>query len=79
MVAHYQGLTVSEISNLRGQIKTANSKFKVTKNTLTKRALKDTNFEVLEKLFVGPTLWLIQMTQYQLPKSWLISQRIIRT
>lgn len=55
MVAHYQGLTVSEISNLRGQIKTANSKFKVTKNTLTKRALKDTNFEVLEKLFVGPT------------------------
>ena len=55
MVAHYKGLTVSEISNLRIQIKAANSNFKVTKNTLTKRALKDTNFEVLNKLFVGPT------------------------
>ena len=32
MVAHYKGLTVSEISNLRVQIKAANSNFKVTKN-----------------------------------------------
>ena len=55
MVAHYKGLTVSEISNLRVQIKAANSNFKVTKNTLTKRAIKDTNFEILDKLFVGPT------------------------
>ena len=29
--------------------------FKVSKNTLTKRAIKDTSFEVLEKFFVGPT------------------------
>ena len=55
LVAHYKGLTVSEISNLRVQIRAANSNFKVTKNTLTKRAIKDTNFEILEKLFVGPT------------------------
>ena len=55
IVAHYSGLTVSEISNLRVQIKAANSNFKVTKNTLTKRAIKDTNFEILDKLFVGPT------------------------
>ena len=55
MVAHYKGLTVSEISDLRIQIKASNSNFKVTKNTLTRRAIKDTNFEVLEKFFVGPT------------------------
>ena len=55
MVAHYKGLTVSEISDLRVQIRASNSNFKVTKNTLTKRAIKDTNFEILEKLFVGPT------------------------
>ena len=48
MVAHYQGLTVSEISNLRIQIKAANSNFKVTKNTFIKRAIKDTNFEILK-------------------------------
>ena len=55
VVAHFKGLTVSEISSLRQKIKSADSIFKVAKNTLTKRALKDTNFEVLDKLFVGPT------------------------
>tara|TARA_A100001011_G_scaffold392592_1_gene480512 strand:- start:107 stop:613 length:507 start_codon:yes stop_codon:yes gene_type:complete len=55
VVTHYKGLTVSEISSLRQKIKSANSIFKVSKNTLTKRALKNTSFEVLDKLFVGPT------------------------
>ena len=55
VVAHYKGLSVSEISSLRQKIKSANSIFKVAKNTLTKKAIKDTNFEVLDKLFVGPT------------------------
>ena len=39
MVAHYKGLTVSEISDLRIQIKASNSNFKVSKNTLTRRAI----------------------------------------
>ena len=55
VVAHYKGLTVSEISSLRQKIKSANSIFRVSKNTLAKRALKDTSFEALDKLFVGPT------------------------
>jgi large subunit ribosomal protein L10 len=55
IVAHYKGLSVSEISSLRQKIKSANSIFKVAKNTLAKKALKDTHFEVLDKLFVGPT------------------------
>ena len=55
VVAHYKGLSVSEISSLRTKVKSANSVFKVAKNTLAKRAIKDTNFENLEKFFVGPT------------------------
>jgi len=55
LVAHYKGLTVSEISSLRKKVKSSNSIFKVAKNTLAKRALKDTNFENLDKFFVGPT------------------------
>ena len=55
VVAHYKGLSVSEITSLRQKIKSANSIFKASKNTLTRRALKDTSFEVLGKLFVGPT------------------------
>ena len=55
VVAHYKGLSVSDITSLRQKIKSANSIFKVSKNTLTRRALKDTSFEMLDKLFVGPT------------------------
>ena len=55
LVAHYKGLTVSEISSLRKKVKSSNSIFKVAKNTLAKRAIKDTNFENLDKLFTGPT------------------------
>ncbi len=56
LVADYKGLNVSEISSLRNNIKnSSNSNFRVAKNTLTKKAIKDTNFEIVEKLFVGPT------------------------
>ena len=55
LIAHYKGLTVSDISSLRKKVKSANSTFKVAKNTLAKRAIKDTNFEILDKFFVGPT------------------------
>ncbi len=55
LVADYKGLNVAQISNLREQIAANNSNFKVAKNTLARRAIKGTNFEILEKLFVGPT------------------------
>ncbi len=56
LVADYKGLNVSEISSLRNDIKSSsNSNFRVAKNTLAKKALKNTNFEIIEKLFVGPT------------------------
>ena len=55
LVANYQGLNVSQISTLRSQISATNSNFRVAKNTLAKMAIKNTNFEMLEKLFVGPT------------------------
>lgn len=55
VVTHYKGLTVSEISDLRRKIKSNNATFKVAKNTLAKRAIQQTNFEKLDKFFVGPT------------------------
>ena len=43
------------MSSLRDQISSANSNFRVAKNTLARMAIKNTNFEMLDKLFVGPT------------------------
>ena len=55
LISHYKGLTVQEISSLRKKIKEENAFFKVTKNSLAKRAIKNTNYESLDHFFVGPT------------------------
>ena len=55
VVSHYKGLTVSEVSELSDNIRKAGAGFRVTKNRITRLALKGTKFEALSELFVGPT------------------------
>lgn len=55
VISHYKGLTVAEVSALRNAIRKAGAGFRVTKNRITKLALKDTKFEALADLFQGPT------------------------
>lgn len=55
VVTHYSGLSVSDLSELRSDLREENASFKVTKNSLAKLALKGTQFEALDGLFVGPT------------------------
>ena len=49
------GLTVAQSTDLRRQMRAAGASFKVTKNRLTRIALKGTKFEPLSDLFTGPT------------------------
>jgi len=55
VVTHYSGLTVSEMGDLRDRMRETGAKFRVTKNRLTRLALKDTKCEALSDLFTGPT------------------------
>ncbi len=55
MIAHYQGLNVNELDKIRDEMRKSGIFFKVTKNRITKIALKDTKYEELEKFFNGPT------------------------
>lgn len=55
LVAHYKGLTVAEITDLRVKVRKAGAGFKVTKNKLTQRALEGTLFKNISNMFVGPT------------------------
>ena len=55
VVTHYAGLTVKEMGDLRSRMRQAGALFKVTKNRLTRLALKDTKFEPLSDMFSGPT------------------------
>lgn len=55
VISHYKGLTVAEVSELRNNIHKAGAGFRVTKNRITRLALKDTKFEGMADLFTGPT------------------------
>jgi large subunit ribosomal protein L10 len=55
VLTHQSGLTVSEVSELRKQLREVGGSFKVTKNRLAKIALKGTKFEGLADSFTGPT------------------------
>ena len=55
VVTHYSGLTVKELSTLRHDLREQGARFKVTKNSLTKRAIKGTKFEQIADMFAGPT------------------------
>ena len=54
-VTHYQGLTVSQIDELRAEMRKHGILFKITKNKITKLALEGSKFKKLENLFSGPT------------------------
>ncbi len=55
MIAQYQGLNVTELDDLRKQLREKGILFKVTKNRITKIAIKDSPVKDLEKYFTGPT------------------------
>ena len=55
LVTHYQGLTVNQIDSLRNEMRVHGILFKITKNRITKLALKDTKCKDLSNLFTGPT------------------------
>ena len=54
-VTHYQGLNVKQLDLLRDEMRKHGILFRITKNRITKLALKDTKYKKLENLFNGPT------------------------
>lgn len=56
VVAHYSGLTVSQMQSLRKQAKQAGTTVRVAKNRLAKIALEGTNVAAIAPLLKGPTL-----------------------
>ena len=55
VVTLYQGLNVNQLDELRKQMREHGIQFKVTKNRITKLALKNSKCKDLINLFTGPT------------------------
>ena len=55
VVAHYSGMTVAEMGDLRARMRKEGASFRVAKNRLAKRALEGTPVAGIADLFKGPT------------------------
>ena len=55
MVTHYQGLTMTQLDELRSKMREHGIIFKITQNRITKLALEKTKCKDLSNLFTGPT------------------------
>ncbi|MBG9454523.1 50S ribosomal protein L10 [Lysinibacillus sphaericus] len=54
VVVDYRGLNVSQVTELRKQLREAGVEFKVYKNTLTRRATEAVGLEGINDVLVGP-------------------------
>lgn len=54
VVTHYLGLTVAEMTDLRGRLRQQGAQLKVVKNTLAQKALDGSVGEAGDALFKGP-------------------------
>jgi large subunit ribosomal protein L10 len=55
LLTNYRGLSVSEMHQLRAELRKANATYRVAKNTLTRLAAVQAGMEGLEALLTGPT------------------------
>lgn len=55
VLVDYKGITVPQVTELRRQIRAVGGTYRVVKNTLAKRAVAGTPFEVFSEKFTGTT------------------------
>ena len=68
VVAHYSGLTVAQMQDLRRKMKAQGASVKVTKNRLAKIALEGTDVASIGALLKGPTILAISHDPVAAPK-----------
>lgn len=59
VLAEYRGLTVTELNRLRRAVRDADGRCRVAKNTLARRSVAKTSYEVMEPLLEGPLALII--------------------
>jgi large subunit ribosomal protein L10 len=69
VVAHYSGLTVAEMTSLRGRMRDVGAQVKVVKNRLAKIALKGLPGEGAADLFTGPVAIAFSADPVSAPKA----------
>jgi len=55
IITHYGGLKMPELDKVRGQMRSTQAEFHVTKNTLMRRVMKDAGYDVPQEWLTGTT------------------------
>jgi large subunit ribosomal protein L10 len=55
ILMEFRGITVPQVTELRRQVRAVSGEYRVVKNTLARRAMKDTPFDAVASHFVGAT------------------------
>ena len=67
LLTDYRGITVDAVTQLRTDIRNVNAEYKVIKNNITARALKEAGIEGLEEQLEGPTAVITTKEDYLEP------------
>ena len=67
LLTDYRGINVTDVTNLRTDLRNANATYTVIKNNITKRALAECQIEGLDDKLVGPTAVIMSDDDYLAP------------
>lgn len=63
----YRGINVEDVTKLRSNLRKANAEYKVIKNNITRRAIKENGLEGLDEVLTGTTAVIIGNEDYLAP------------
>ena len=64
LLTDYRGITVDSVTGLRADLRKANTEYRVIKNNITRRALKECGVDTLDEALEGPTAVIIAQEEY---------------
>lgn len=64
LLTDYRGITVSDVTNLRADLRKTNTEYTVIKNNITRRALQEAGIEGLDEQLIGPTAVILNSEDY---------------
>lgn len=67
LLTDYRGINVTDDTVLRKDLRNVNTKYRIIKNNITRRALKEAGIEGLEEILVGPTAVILSNEDYLEP------------
>lgn len=67
LLTEYRGITVSDDTKLRTDVRNANAEYKIIKNNIVKRALNENGENGLDSLLEGPTAVIMSTEDYLEP------------